>query len=127
MIPFKTACNLFILLLFSVLVFHCCVLFQWIDFRNVWGGRLSSKKEMYVFETVSICINAFLLYVVLQKASYVKQIFSSKFIQITLWVFVVLFGLNTIGNLLANNIYEKTIGTILTFSSAYLCFVISKR
>ena len=126
MIPFKTACNIFMLLLLSVLVFHCCLLFQWIDFRNVWGGRLTSKKEMYVFEILSICINSFLFFIVLQKGTYVKQIFSIKFINISLWIFVFLFGLNTIGNLLANNIYEKTIGTVLTIISAYLSFVIVK-
>lgn len=123
----KTACNIMIAILTAVLLFHFSVLLQIIDFTKVWGGRLKDTQQMYVFETISICLNLFLLFIILQKVNYVKQIFSIKLINIILWVFVFIFALNTIGNLFATNIVEKILGTVLTLVSGYLCWVIVKK
>lgn len=116
-----------IAILTAVLLFHFSVLLQIIDFTKVWGGRLKDTQQMYVFETISICLNLFLLFIILQKVNYVKQIFSIKLINIILWVFVFIFALNTIGNLFATNIVEKILGTVLTLVSGYLCWVIVKK
>ena len=124
---FKLACNIMIAILLIVILFHFLVLSQIINYKNVWGGKLSNENEMYVFETISICLNAFLLFVVLQKAAYIKQLFSAKIIETVLWIFIIIFGLNTVGNLFANNMIEKTVGTILTLVSAYLCFMIVRK
>jgi len=116
-----------IVILSMVLIFHLLVLSQVIDFKNNWGGRLSNENEMYLFETLSFTLNSFLLFIILQKASYIKQYFTTKFINVILWLFVIIFGLNTIGNLFANNLFEKILGTIFTLVSAYLCFRIVKK
>ena len=116
-----------IVLLIMVLLFHLLVLTHIIDFKNNWGGRLSNDNEMYLFESISFSLNAFLLFNILQKAGYIRQYFSAKFIDIILWIFVFIFGVNTVGNLFANNLFEKILGTILTFSFAYLCFAIVRK
>jgi len=44
-----------------------------------------------------------------------------------IWVFVFLFALNTLGNLFAENLIEQILGTLLTFISATLCWIIVKK
>lgn len=115
-----------IIILILVLPFHLFVLAGVIDFRNVWAGRLSSKEQMYIFESVSICFNAFLLFIIFQKAGYIKPLFSPKFVNIALWIFVVVFALNTVGNLFASSKAEKFLATPLTLLSCYLCYRIAR-
>lgn len=123
----KFASNLMIVILMIVLLFHFLVLIQIINFKNIWGGKLSTENEMYVFEIISFCLNAFLLFSILQKAGYIKQYFSPEFIKIVLWIFVIIFGLNSLANLFANNLFEKIAGTALTLVSAYLCLAIVRK
>lgn len=122
----KLAGNIMIGLLSLVLLFHFLVLLQIIPFKMVWGGRLNNKEEMYVFEILSIIMNVFLLYTVLQKSCYIKPMFSLKIINGILWFFTIIFALNTIGNLFAINMLEKILGTLLTLISSYLCFIMAK-
>ena len=123
----KLACNIMIVILVIVLLFHFLVLSQIINFKNSWGGRLSGENQMYLFETISLCLNALLLFSILQKAAYIKQYFSTKVIETILWIFVFIFSLNTVGNLFASNLFEKILGTIFTSAAAYLCTIIVRK
>ena len=123
----KLACNIMIVILVIVLLFHFLVLSQIINFKNSWGGRLSGENQMYLFETISLCLNALLLFSILQKAAYIKQYFPSKLIETILWIFVFIFTLNTVGNLFANNLFEKILGTIFTSACAYFCLTIVRK
>ena len=116
-----------IVILVIVLLFHFLVLSQIINFKNSWGGRLSGENQMYLFETISLCLNALLLFSILQKANYIKQYFSTKVIETILWIFVFIFSLNTVGNLFASNLFEKILGTIFTSAAAYLCTIIVRK
>ena len=44
-----------VLILSVLLVFHFLILLKIVPYNIIWGGRLKSNKEMYRFETVSIC------------------------------------------------------------------------
>ena len=114
-------------LLSIVLVFHLCVLFEIISYKIVWAGKLNSKEEMYVFEAVSILINFFLIIVLCIKFQNIKKSETNRIINIIIWVFVFLFALNTLGNLFAENLIEQILGTLLTFISATLCWIIVKK
>ncbi len=59
---------------------------------------------MYMSESTSIILNLFLTWILSLKAKNVKH----KFIDIALWVFFVIFSLNTIGNLFAHTNFENT-------------------
>jgi membrane protease YdiL (CAAX protease family) len=109
-----------------VLVFHALVLLKVIPYDIAWGGRLSSDEEMYVFETVSIGINVFLGWIVMMRCDLVRFKFSSRVLSIILWIFFVLFVLNTIGNIFAKTLLEKSFA-ILTALSAFLIWKINKR
>ena len=55
-----------LMVLFSAIcVFHFLALFQVIPFDILWGGRLKTKEEMWVFESISILVNFLMLGVVL--------------------------------------------------------------
>lgn len=109
-IPFDLAKYTCIILVIFSLIFHLCIISQLIPYSIVWAGKLTSEKEMYQFESISILINfiyALLIFVELKK--------SRPITKILLWIFVLLFSLNTIVNLFAESKLEMLIFTPYTF------------
>ena len=123
----SAAIKLFIALLLLVVVFHLCVLIKLIPYSIAWGGRLTNDAEMYVFESVSILINLFLIWVLLMKGAYLKFSFSTKTLTIILWIFFSLFVLNTIGNLFAKTNFEKTFSLLTAVSALLIGFILKKE
>jgi hypothetical protein len=76
---------------------------------------------MYVFETISIGVNLFLLWILVVKRKYIKANRSSKMLNVALWLFVIIFSLNTIGNLFSETNFETIVFTPITFISAIFC------
>lgn len=120
-IPFKIAINIILLLIGFIIIFHFLVLTQTIPFNIVWGGKLKNESEMIRLETISITINILLIFVILIKGNYLKLNFSVKLLNAILWLFILLFALNTIGNLLAESSIETIIFTPMTFILSILC------
>jgi hypothetical protein len=106
-------------------IFHVLILARIIPFEITWGGRLKTVEEMYVFETLSILINSFFIFVLLQKGEYVRYFLGKKTVSIILWIFFAIFVLNTFGNLLAKTNFERFF-TILTLLNAILLWFINK-
>ena len=124
MLKNENAIKLLISLLSLVIIFHILVLLQIIPFNIAWGGRLETMQEIYVFESVSIAINLFLLWIVWLRAKNVK----SKTVNIILWVFFGIFSLNTIGNLFAQTTFEKYFSILtLIFALLILKILIKKK
>lgn len=122
----KNALNIVLGILSVVTIFHFCIIFKIIPHDITWGGRLKSDEEMYVFEAISIIINLFLMSVLFMKGGYLKYKFSEKAINIILWVFVIIFLLNTVGNIFAKTTFEK-IFTGITLLLALLIWMIVRR
>ncbi|MEX0966878.1 MAG: hypothetical protein WD077_06545 [Bacteroidia bacterium] len=118
----RLAGNAIILILVLVIGFYLLVLFGLVPYQVVWGGRLETAKEMYVFEFLSIVINLLIIAVVAMHAGYLKPLFSKKSLKILFWIFAILFALNTIGNILAENTWETIIFGPLTFFLSLLFF-----
>ena len=108
------------------LIFHLLIIIGVIPYALTWGGKLESTKEMLVFETISIVINLFFLHTLLQKGSYIRSTYSKKYIRIILWVFFILFILNTAGNIQAVTTFEKCL-TVVTGLNAVLLLMILLR
>ena len=121
-LPYKLAIQLMLVILSSVVVFHALVLIQVIPYTIVWAGKINSIQEMEVFELVSIIINVLMICAIAIKGNYITWKVSVKLINILLWLFVVLFSLNTIGNLLSKTSFETILFTPLTLIMAVLCF-----
>lgn len=109
------------------MAFHVLIVLQIIPYTIVWAGKLNSLNDMYKFEIVSLSINFILLSVLLLKAEYIKSKIPPIVLNVIIWIFIVLFSLNTIGNLMAENMWEKIIFTPLTLTFAILLFLIVKK
>jgi hypothetical protein len=122
----KTAIKIMLVLLSSIMLFHLSILLHVIPYEITWGGRLKNETEMYVFETISILLNLLLFSVLLIKAGYIKAFISLKVVHIILWIFIILFGLNTVGNTLAQTVFEKSF-TIVTLAFVILLWIALKK
>jgi hypothetical protein len=108
----------------SIVIFlHLLIILKIIPYRIAWGGRLQNDEQMYMFETLSIIINLFLSFILLMKGRYIHFHFTEKKLNILLWMFFMLFILNTVGNLFAQTNFEKLFA-LLTLVFASLILVI---
>jgi hypothetical protein len=122
-----SAAKSMISLLSVVTIFHLLVLLSIIPYTIVWAGKLKSLEEMYVFESISIIINLFLGAVILQRFRFLRPMVKDGVLDFILWLFVLLFSLNTIGNLFSKSTIELILGITLTLVSALLCWVMVRK
>jgi hypothetical protein len=123
----KTAVLIMLFLLGAVMVFHLLILTENIPFDKVWAGKLKTLEEMRIFETVSILINLLMITVLSIKYKNIQNNTNNKVIDLIIWIFVVLFALNTIGNLFSVSMAELILGTAVTLISTILCFIIVRK
>ena len=119
----KTSIKIMLWLLVAVMLFHFSIILKIVPDDITWGGRLRNDTEMYVFETISIGINLSLFAILLIKGEYIRYFIPLKFVNIILWIFLALFGMNTIGNVLAETNFEKCFA-ILTLAFSFLIWII---
>lgn len=112
-----------------IVLFHGLILTGVIPFDIVWGGRLTSHGQMLRFEILSIALNLLMLAIVAVRAGLFGKHIPPRVITIALWIMALLFGLNTLGNLLSQNSLERIIFTPLTLVLCMLCLrlVLGKR
>lgn len=122
----KIASTALITMIAAIIIFHFLILIKQIPYTIAWGGRLENDAQMYVFETISIIINLLIILVLMLKSNFIKNSFSAKYINGILCFFMLLFALNTIGNILAKTDFEKYFA-ILTFISSVLIGLILKK
>lgn len=103
----KIALKILIGIILSTILFHILLFLKFIPFEFAWGGKVESKNEMYVLESVAVLLNLFFLYLLLQKGNFMTPVFSKKVLSVLLWIFLGIFGLNTLGNLFAETKLEK--------------------
>jgi hypothetical protein len=127
LMPKLVAAKLMLILLSVVTAFHISVLIGVVPYTIVWAGKLKSLEEMYVFESISIAINLFLMAVILQRFRFLRPLVNDGVLDFILWLFVLLFSLNTIGNLFSKSIIELILGITLTLVSALLCWVMVRK
>jgi hypothetical protein len=122
----KNAIKLLLGLLTAITIFHICILLKIIPYDIAWGGRLQNDQEMYVFESISMLVNLFLIWILLMRGNLVKFKFSIRVVNIILWIFFVIFILNTIGNVFAKTNFEKFFA-LVTGLFAFLLLKIIKQ
>ena len=122
----KKILKILIVIYSIIIVFHSCILLKIIPYEITWGGRLQNDQEMYVFETASIAINLFLIWILLMKGDFVTYKFPVKVIHVILWIFVMVFVLNTIGNIFAKTLLEKGFAVMTLGSALAIGFVLRR-
>jgi hypothetical protein len=118
--------KLLIAISLAAFVFHLLIVAKVIPYGITWGGRLKTDGEMYLFEMASIGINLFFIFLVLQRVDMVRSLLGKRTVTIILWIFLVLFVLNTVGNLFATTPLERWF-TLLTLANALLIWKINRR
>lgn len=122
-----TVLNLTLIICSSLLVFHFGILFKIIPYEIVWGGRLTSDEQMYMFEGISITLNSLLIILLLLKSQRIKVSVPIKIVHAGLWAFFGLFALNTIGNILAESTFEKFFSIVTILLSVNLWMIIKGK
>lgn len=117
------AIKILLAIIIAVTLFHGCIILKIIPYEVTWGGRLKNDTDMYAYEGLSLLLNFILGVTLLIKGNFIKQMLPLKVIQGILWVFFVLFVLNTVGNLFAATNFEKFF-SILTLALALLLWVV---
>lgn len=112
-----------IFILTAVILFHGLVLVGIMPQDIVWGGRLRTREELVEFELISIGINFIMVLFVSCRAGIINLSIKPILIRVVLWLMVVLFILNTVGNLLSQNDLERIVFTPITL----LLFILSLR
>ena len=123
----KTVLMIMFFILGIVLIFHFLIFLEQIPYDKVWAGKLNSVEEMKTFEIFSISLNLLMMIIFLIKYKLLEKKKINKIIDVFIWIFAIVFGLNTIGNLFAQNIVELVLGTFLTLILSILCIVIVKK
>jgi len=121
----KIASYSLISILGLLIFFHLLILIGVIPYDIVWGGRLDSKVAMVKFETISLLVNLVFLLIVLVRAEIIKIAIPPIITTILLWGMVGLFVLNTFGNLLSTNRWEKIIFTPMTILLTIFCVILA--
>ena len=121
----KRAINILFWIVGAILLLHVAIVTKVIPFEIAWGGKLKSDTQMYLFESISILVTLLLGIILLIKGNYVPLFIPISIVNSLLWVFFVLFGLNTAGNLLAETLFEKSL-SVLTLCITYLIWKICK-
>ncbi len=122
----QIAIKTMIVILSLIVLFHFLILLKIIPYSITWGGKLKNDSEMIVFESISIVINTMLMITLMIKGRFINYQINHKIINGILWFFLVVFSLNTIGNLFANTSIEKLF-SILTLLFVCLLWVILKK
>ncbi len=124
---YRTAIRILLAILFPVIVFHLLVVAKAIPYSIVWGGQLQNDAAMYVMECCSISINLLLVFLLLMKGAYLPAWLKPKIVHRFLWVFLILFVLNTVGNLFANTLLEKSLAVLTLASAVLLWFIVRPK
>jgi hypothetical protein len=105
----------FLAISFFALVYHFLIIAQIVDYKNAWGGQLTSLDQMYQFETVSVILQIILSGIVFLSTEIDSSNKLKLMFKILLFAITFLFFLNTIGNIFAIQLFEKIVFTPLTF------------
>ncbi len=126
MIKKKQAVQIMLLIQCLIVLFHISIILKIVPYEITWGGRLENDTEMYLFEGISLLLNLILITALLIKGHYIKTFISLKIVNVILWFFLILFFMNSIGNLFAESSIEKYF-SLLTFVLVLLILLILRK
>lgn len=118
LITIKQSFRIFLLITTFALVYHLLIITQVVDYKNAWGGQLTNVDQMYVFETFSILSQIIFTFIAYVKSNAQKGTRAYQYSKIVVFLIALLFLLNTFGNLMAIEIFERIVFTPLTFLSS---------
>lgn len=111
----KTSEKITLVIVAGYCLLHLSILLQIVPNNIVWGGKIDSIEKLYLLEGFALATMLFLGMALAMKIKIIKPIFTDKAIKRIFMVFAVFFVLNTLGNLLAETLIEKSQAIITLF------------
>ena len=121
----RTASLILLILTSAGILFHICILLKLIPYNIAWGGRLEDDAAMYRMEIFSLVLNLFFAWMVAVQGGFIAG--NKQRSRVVLWIFFVLFILNTIGNVFAQTTTEKLFAVLTLANVILLWFVLRKK
>jgi len=122
----KIAVRFLLLILIPLTIFHISILIKIAPQEIIWGGRSNNEGEVYLLESISLLATLYLILLLLIRGSFIQPLLSPKVVNISLWVFLIFFILNTVGNMLAKSTTEQVFA-LLTMAMSVLLWTILKK
>jgi hypothetical protein len=123
----KIAIRVLLSILIPLALFHLGVLLNIVPVEIIWGGRLNSNSLVYLLESISILVTLYLVMILSIKGKFLGPILPPKVVKISLWFFLILFTLNTIGNAFAKTTTEQIFALITLIISSLLGIVLKDK
>ena len=99
LISAKLAGNTLLIFLALLEVFHVLVLLKIVPFEIIWGGQIKDASSLVVFEGFAFILTLLFAIIIAIKIDYIKVKRLKRLANIGVWVILVYFILNIIGNL----------------------------
>tara|TARA_R110001592_G_scaffold366_10_gene2121 strand:- start:3687 stop:4112 length:426 start_codon:yes stop_codon:yes gene_type:complete len=121
-ISFDTSVMFSLFLLGILILFHGCILigilfFDYVPLDFLWGGKMTSVSQLLSFEIVSLLTSGLFFFLLLIRSNWLRLPKLIGVARVAIWVVFILFLLNTIGNLMATNAFEKWFAIVTGFLS----------
>ena len=114
--------GIFILLL----LMHLLVLLRIIPYEILWGGQVTTVSAMMQYELLAVAILLIFLFIVACKTGYIKTR-RKRLVNVGMWVIVIYFILNTVGNLASGVTLEKLIFTPISIIIAGFALILALK
>lgn len=113
----------FLFFLNSIIVFyHICVMLGYIPISLIYGGKIKTSEEMFLYESISLLANLIILGIIYIKKRMIIQKVENSIINMLIYSLCGVFMFVSIANLIAFNIVEILIAVPYTFISVVLCW-----
>lgn len=101
---------------------HVLILSNVLPYDFIWGGRVESRDQLLILESISISIQLVFIFIIAVKAGYIFKGRLKRTTIIGTWVMCGVMILNTLGNLASTSSVETIFMTPLTILMAILAF-----
>lgn len=106
-ISIELAGYILLIILGLLIIFHILIVVGIVPYNIVWAGKIKSKKELLLMESISLFISVMAMIIVGSKTKNLIFIEDPTIVNIGMWILLALFIINTIGNLTAKSPIEK--------------------
>lgn len=113
----------FLFFLNSIIVFyHICVMLGYIPISLIYGGKIKTTEEMFLYEGISLLANLIILGIIYLKKRLIIRKIENTIVNLLIYSLCGVFMFVSIANLIAFNIVEILIAVPYTFISVVLCW-----
>ena len=121
----SSAIKLYFALMIVALAYHALITAQIVDYKNAWGGRLENTDQMIRFELVSITIQIVFAAIIYVKISANPTGTPYKIARGFVFLIALIFLVNTAGNIVAIQLFERIVFTPLTLLASIASYRIA--